>query len=133
MNLPQNYKYTKEHEWILVESEEGAISTIKVGITEFAQSELGDLVFVDLPKVGANLEKGKAFCVVESTKAASDVYAPVAGTVSEVNSELSNSPDLVNQSPYEKGWLAIIKDVKAEDLSELMSAEQYQSYLSTGH
>ena len=130
MGLPANYKYTKEHEWIEVKSDSASTVTVRVGITDFAQSELGELVFVDLPKVGASIESGKSFCVVESTKAASDVYAPVSGVISSVNQELANAPQLVNESPYENGWLAEVEQVSPDSLKDLMTAEQYEKFLS---
>jgi len=125
MTTPSNYYYTKDHEWIHIESENLA----KVGITYFAQSELGDLVFVDIPKVGTSISKGKAFCVVESTKAASDVYAPINAEVCETNASLTDKPELVNQSPYDSGWICKIKNYEKNDITTLMTAEQYDTYL----
>ena len=125
MEFPQDLKYTKDHEWIKIEGD-----LARVGITEFAQSELGELVFVDLPKVGKILEVGKAFCVVESTKAASDVYAPISGTVKEANSALESNPDLVNSSPYTDGWLAVIENFDKAAVEALMSASEYEQLLS---
>ena len=125
MEFPQDLKYTKDHEWIKIEG-----NLARVGITEFAQSELGDLVFVDLPKVGKVLEVGKAFCVVESTKAASDVYAPISGTVIEANSKLEANPELVNSSPYTDGWLAVLENFDASAVEGLMSAAEYEKLLS---
>jgi glycine cleavage system H protein len=131
MELPKNYKYTKEHEWLDVKGDAAAATvTVRVGITDFAQSELGELVFVDLPKPGAAIQNGKSFCVVESTKAASDVYAPVNGVISAVNTELNDAPQLVNESPYEKGWLAEVEQVSSESLAGLMTAEEYQQFLN---
>lgn len=125
MQFPSELKYTKDHEWVKIEG-----SLARVGITEFAQSELGDLVFVDIPKVGKTIEQGKTFCVVESTKAASDVYAPISGTVKEANTKLESNPELVNSSPYTDGWLAIIENFDAAAVQGLMSATEYEKLLS---
>jgi len=125
MNFPSEYKYTKDHEWIMVNGDE-----ITVGITEFAQSELGELVFVDLPSVGQTVNQGGALCVVESTKAASDVYAPIAGAVCAVNEKLQDEPGLVNTSPYQDGWMVKIKDFSAQEVSGLMSAEEYKTLVA---
>lgn len=125
MQFPSDIKYTKDHEWIKLEG-----SLARVGITEFAQSELGDLVFVDIPKVGKVIEQGKAFCVVESTKAASDVYAPISGTVKETNTKLESNPELVNTSPYTDGWLAVLENFDIEAVNSLMSADEYEKLLS---
>ncbi len=128
MNIPDQLRYTTEHEWVLLE---GNVAT--VGITEFAQSELGELVFVDLPKSGKEFKQGDIFCVVESTKAASDVYAPIGGKVKEGNSELSNSPTLVNTDPYGKGWIAKIENPNQADLAKLMSAADYRKIVEGKH
>lgn len=117
-------KYTKEHEWVEVSS---GIATI--GITHFAQAELGDLVFVDLPGTGKSLSKGETLCVVESTKAASDVYAPVSGTVKEVNTALKDQPELVNQQPYGNGWIAKLEGIKESELDGLMDEASYKSHI----
>lgn len=124
MNFPEDLKYTKEHEWVKVVD---GVAT--VGITEFAQSELGDVVFVDLPEADTALEQGGTICVVESTKAASDVYSPIGGKVIETNDKLENSPDLVNTDSYEDGWLVKLGDIKEADLDNLMSASEYQEYI----
>lgn len=124
MNIPGNLKYTKDHEWVKVE---GGIATC--GVTEFAQSELGDIVFVELPAAGKVVTQGQSFCVLESTKAASDVYAPIGGTVKEVNNKLSDDPTLVNSSPYENGWMVKLQGVKDADLNGLMSAEDYRKHI----
>ena len=123
-NVPDTLKYTKDHEWVLLEG-----STATVGVTEFAQSELGEIVFVDLPPVGKEVSKGGSFCVLESTKAASDVYAPISGKVKEVNSALSNEPTMVNSDPYKNGWLAKFENVSAADVAELMDAAAYKSHI----
>lgn len=124
MSIPGDLKYTKDHEWVRVA---GGVAT--VGVTEFAQSELGEIVFVDLPAKGKAVTAGSPFCVLESTKAASDVYAPIAGTVKEVNSALSEDPTKVNSSPYGDGWLAQLEGVSETELSGLMSAEQYAKHI----
>ncbi len=121
-----NIKYTKTHEWIKIEGDVGT-----VGISDFAQSQMGDIVFVDLPKPGTNVEKGKQVCVVESVKSASDVYSPVSGQIIEVNSELSNEPTLVNQDPFGKGWLFKIKISNNSQLSELLDKNAYEEFIKT--
>ena len=100
MNFPSNIKYTKDHEWVKVEGE-----FARIGITEYAQGELGDIVFVELPKVGSKLEQGKSFGTIEAVKAVSDLYAPVNGEVVELNKEVQDSPEVVNKEPYERGWM----------------------------
>lgn len=124
MEFPESYKYTKDHEWIRMEGDLAV-----VGITEFAQSELGDLVFVDLPKVGTTVKQHGTMCVVESTKAASDVYSPLTGTVSSVNEALSADPGLINRTPYSDGWIAKISGASAAELAGLMSAAEYKKLL----
>lgn len=124
MNFPEDLKYTKEHEWVRIE---GATATM--GITEFAQQELGEIVFVELPPVGKNYKQGESICVVESTKAASDVYSPISGGVKEVNAALANQPDLVNTSSYKDGWLVRFSGPNLAEAETLMSAAQYKSFL----
>lgn len=123
MEFPEELKYTDEHEWVLVENE-----LVTVGITDFAQDSLGDVVFVELPDVGTVLEAGKPFGVVESVKAVSDIYAPVSGEVVEVNEELPETPEVLNTSPYEDGWMIKIKISDASELNDLMDADAYQAY-----
>lgn len=125
MEFPEELKYTEEHEWVMLE-EDLAI----VGITDFAQDALGDVVFVELPEVGTVLEAGKAFGVVESVKAVSDIYAPVSGTVEEVNDDLVDTPEIINTSPYEDGWMIKIRMVDVADAEELMDAEAYQALIA---
>jgi glycine cleavage system H protein len=120
MAVPNDLYYAKTHEWLRIE-ETGAT----VGITDFAQSQLSDITFVELPDVGREVEAGDEVAVVESVKAASDIYAPVAGTIVEVNSDLEDSPDLINASPYDAGWLFKIELRKEEDVDNLMSGEEY--------
>ncbi|HEX9874098.1 MAG TPA: glycine cleavage system protein GcvH [Deferrimonas sp.] len=124
MEFPEEYKYTEEHEWVLVEDQ-----LVTVGITDFAQDALGDVVFVELPEVGTLLEAGKPFGVVESVKAVSDVYAPVSGEVIEVNEELPDAPETINTSPYEDGWMIKIKISDAAELDDLMDADAYQAFI----
>lgn len=119
-NLPNNLKYAESHEWVLVE---GDIAT--VGITDHAQEELSDVVFVDLPEVGAIIPVGDNVAVVESVKAASDIYAPVTGEILEVNEDLGNDPALVNTDPYGAGWLYKVKMTDPSELDDLMTAEAY--------
>lgn len=124
MNTPSELKYTKDHEWIKVEGE-----TATIGITDYAQSELGDIVFVDVDTVDEDLNEGDVFGSVEAVKTVSDLYLPVAGTVLEVNPELEDEPELVNTDPYGKGWIIKLKISDATDLSALLSAEDYQALL----
>ena len=124
MEFPESCKYTKDHEWVRMEGDVAV-----VGITEFAQSELGDLVFVDLPKVNAVVKQHGKMCVVESTKAASDVYSPLSGTVTSVNEALNGDPGLINRTPYTDGWIAKISEVSASEVAGLMSATDYKKLL----
>ncbi|BCR04131.1 glycine cleavage system H protein [Desulfuromonas versatilis] len=124
MEFPEDLKYTEEHEWVLLED-----GIVTVGITDFAQDSLGDVVFVELPEVGTMVEEGKAFGVVESVKAVSDVYAPVSGEVVEVNEDLPDTPELINTSPYEDGWMIKIRLTEPGQVDDLMDAEQYQAFV----
>ena len=121
MDLPERLKYTTTHEWIA----DNGDGTVTVGITGVATEQLGDLVYVELPKVGAKVAKGASIAVVESTKAASDVYAPISGEVVAANDELSASPGTVSESPYEKGWLFKLKVANKGEMSELMARDDY--------
>ena len=125
MNIPDNLKYSEEHEWVRTEGDEAV-----TGITDFAQHELTDIVFVELPAVGAELQKGGAMAVVESVKAVSDVYSPLTGTVAAVNSRLVDEPELVNNDPYGDGWMVRIKPAAPEEINELMSAGQYKQHIN---
>ena len=116
--------YSKDHEWILVQDTVGTI-----GITDYAQHELGDVVYVDLPEVGDTFEAGDPFGSVESVKAVSEVFCPVSGEVIEVNSKLEESPELINQSPHEKAWMIKVRITNPDELKELLSAEEYEEYL----
>lgn len=122
---PDNLKYSQEHEWVKLESGNKA----RVGISFFAQKELGDVVFVELPETGAAVKVGDSFAVIESVKAVSDIYAPVAGIVVEVNQALADSPELINVDSYEKGWIAIIEMGDATGLEQLMSAAAYKAHI----
>jgi glycine cleavage system H protein len=125
MNIPAGLRYSEEHEWVAVE---GGIAT--VGITDFAQEELGDIVFVELPNVGAALQRSKTLGVVESVKAVSDVYAPVSGTVTEVNAVLAEHPEVINEDCYGKGWMVRVTLSDAAEIDGLMTAEQYGAFLA---
>ncbi len=120
MATPNNLKYSEDHEWVKVDGD-----TVTIGITEFAQSELGDIVFVELPDEGDEIEKGEDFGSVESVKTVSELYAPVSGEVIEINEELEDSPELVNESPYEEAWMLKIKISDESQLDELMDAAAY--------
>lgn len=121
MSTPQDLRYSKEHEWVKIED-----GKARIGITHFAQDELGDIVFVELPQVGDELKKDQPFGSVESVKTVSELYAPVSGKVVEVNSELEDSPEFVNESPYEKAWMVLVEAPSEEDMSALMSADEYK-------
>ena len=121
---PENYRYTKEHEWVLVEGDTGT-----VGITDHAQEELGDIVYVDLPKVGSAIEQGKSLGSVESVKAVSDVYCPVSGEVTEVNSILTDKPELLNNDPHGAAWLIKLKLSAPAQAQSLMTAAEYEAYI----
>lgn len=124
MSYPETYKYTKEHEWVQVDGGAG-----KIGITNHAQEELGDIVFVDLPKVGTKLQKGDTLGSVESVKAVSDIYAPVSGEVIEVNELLTQSPEKLNSDPHGEAWLAKLTLTSPEEINDLLSADDYQKYV----
>ncbi|MGM0898698.1 MAG: glycine cleavage system protein GcvH [Bacillota bacterium] len=121
MSTPQELRYSKEHEWVKVED-----GKARIGITHFAQDELGDIVFVELPQVGDELKKDEPFGSVESVKTVSELYAPISGKIVEVNSELEDSPEFVNESPYEKAWMVVVEAPSEEDVNELMSADEYK-------
>jgi glycine cleavage system H protein len=125
MEFPEDYKYSKEHEWVLVE---GKVATI--GITDFAQDQLGDIVFVELPAVGDKVSKEDAFGVVESVKAVSDIYAPVSGKVIEVNDDLPENPEMLNEDAYGDGWIIKIEMSDADELNDLLSAAEYEEYVA---
>lgn len=120
METPSHLKYRDTHEWSLVEGD-----TITVGITDFAQDALGDVVFVELPAVGDSVDKGESIAVVESVKTASDIYAPAAGEVIDVNSDLETTPEKINESPYEQGWMFKIRLSDASQLEDMLDAATY--------
>lgn len=121
---PEHLLYTKDHEWVSVDGEIGTI-----GISKYAEQSLGDIVYVDVPKVGASVEAGKTLGSVESVKAVSDIYSPLTGEVTEVNADLATAPEKINEDPYEKGWLARIKFSAPDELKGLMNAADYAKYL----
>ncbi len=123
MNFPENLHYTKDHEWIKMDGEENAL----IGITDFAQGELGDIVYVDVSTVGQELAEGELFGTVEAVKTVSDLFLPVAGTILEVNADLEKEPELVNTDPYGKGWMIKIKIKNKADLDGLMDVASYKS------
>lgn len=124
MNFPTNLKYTKDHEWLRIEGDTGWI-----GITDYAQGELGDIVFVELPAVGSELEQGKTFGTIEAVKAVSDLYAPVTGEVVEVNKEVQDSPEVVNKEPYERGWMLKVKLTNQSELGALLDVDAYKKFI----
>lgn len=126
-NIPANLKYTKEHEWALVEGD-----MVTVGITDFAQSALGDIVFVEVPEIGSDLKLGSTFGVVESIKSVSDLYSPVSGEVTAKNSDVEGSPEKINQDAY-GSWLIKVKIKNASEINNLLTAEQYQEFCNSSH
>ena len=124
MTYPENFRYTKEHEWVNLDG-----GTATVGVTFHAQKELGDIVYVDLPKPGTKVEKGKSFGSVESVKAVSDVYAPVSGEVVEANEVLASSPEKLNEDPHGTGWLIRVRTAQPAEINDLLSAADYQTYV----
>lgn len=123
--IPAEFYYTKEHEWVRVEG-----ANCRIGVTDYAQNSLHEVVYVDLPKVGAKVAQMQSLGTVESVKAVADVYSPISGVILEVNSELSDAPELVNKSPYEKGWITVIRpDDLKRDLPALMRPEAYRDFV----
>ncbi|OUM86465.1 MAG: glycine cleavage system protein H [Bacillus thermozeamaize] len=122
MLLPKELKYSAEHEWVKAEG-----TRARIGITDFAQSELGDIVFIELPEVGDEVTAGEAFGSIESVKTVSDLYSPVTGQVVEVNKELEDNLEWVNESPYEKGWMIVVEMSDPSELERLLSAEEYEA------
>ena len=122
MEFPEGLKYSKEHEWVLVEG-----NTATIGITEYAQDSLGDVVFVEVPEQGTTVVAGDSFTEVESTKSVSDIYAPVSGTIAAVNEKLDDQPELLNSDPYGEGWICSIQYSDAAQLDELMVSEAYKA------
>jgi len=128
-NVPADLRYTKEHEWAKLEGDKA-----RIGITAFAQEQLGDVVFVELPKVGAKVTAMKTFGVVESVKAVSDLYAPLSGDVVEINADLPKKPEVVNADPYGQGWMIVVKLANAKEWDSLMSAADYEKLVAAaGH
>ena len=128
-NVPAELRYTREHEWAKVEGDR-----VRIGITAFAQEQLGDVVFVELPKVGARVRAMQTFGVVESVKAVSDLFAPISGEVVEVNADLAKTPETVNADPYGQGWMIVVAIADAKELDGLMTAEDYATLTETaGH
>jgi glycine cleavage system H protein len=125
MNVPDDRRYTRDHEWAKVED-----GGVRIGITDYAQDALGDVVFVQLPTVGASLDSGATLGEVESTKSVSDIYAPLAGTVSEVNGDLSDAPQRLNDDPYGEGWICVIEPSDSDSLSLLLDAEAYRRLIT---
>lgn len=121
---PDSFYYTKDHEWVKIDENEAT-----VGITDFAQKQLGDVVYVELPQSGVQLEFHQSFGVIESVKAVSDIYSPISGEVIEINQELNDSPELVNEDPHDKGWIIRIKIKDEGELDKLMSASEYEKFL----
>ena len=126
MGIPTELKYTKDHEWVRVEG-----TSATMGITDFAQSELGEIVFCELPPIGKEVKQGETVCVLESTKAASDVYAPLSGKVSQVNTALTEDPTKVNSASYQAGWLVKLSGINPSELASLMDAAGYEKHI--GH
>ncbi|PWK14273.1 glycine cleavage system protein GcvH [Tumebacillus permanentifrigoris] len=124
-NVPSNLKYSREHEWVKAEG-----NRVVIGITDFAQSELGDIVFVELPEVGAELTANATFGTVESVKTVSDLYAPVSGTIVEVNAALVDSPEKVNEATYEDGWMIVVELKDASELDSLLDAAAYNEHIN---
>ena len=127
MNIPRNLKYTKTHEWVRQQNDRTV-----VGITDYAQHEISDIVFVELPKVGQATVQGKAICVVESVKAAFDIYAPVSGTIKSINTALEADPSLANREPYGNGWFFELSPAHPEEFSSLLASDQYEEFVKEG-
>jgi glycine cleavage system H protein len=126
-SVPPDLLYTREHEWAKVEGDR-----VRVGITAYAQEQLGDVVFVELPKVGARVTQAKGFGVVESVKAVSDLFAPLSGTVAEINAELTAHPEVVNQDPYGGGWMIVLAPSEPAERANLLTAAQYEAFIAAG-
>ena len=122
--VPENLKYTKEHEWVKLDGNEAVI-----GITDHAQSQLGDITFIELPQKDNQIKQSESISTIESVKAASDIYSPVSGTITDVNSSLEDTPELINQSPYENGWICRVNVSDESELDNLMDAAAYEEYL----
>jgi glycine cleavage system H protein len=127
LDLPDNLRYTKDHEWARLE-EEG----IRVGITDYAQDQMGDIVYVELPSVGSSFARGEQFATIESVKAVAEIYMPVSGEVQQTNSTLNDSPELLNKEPYGGGWIVLLKASDPSELETLMSKDEYLEFLRSG-
>jgi glycine cleavage system H protein len=125
MEFPEELRYTKEHEWARLDG-----NRVTVGITDFAQEELGDVVYVELPQIGRTVETAGTFGVVESVKAVSDLYAPLSGTIVEANTKLEDEPELVNRSPYGEGWMIVMEATNLEEWQQLLTAADYRAYIA---
>lgn len=124
MNVPEELRYSSDHEWVRVED-----GRLRIGITDYAQDALGDVVFVDVPEVGRTVAAGESFGEVESTKSVSDIYAPVAGTIVEANADLADAPERLNDDPYGEGWICVIEPTDADAASELLDAAGYRALI----
>ena len=124
--IPSNLRYHQEHEWVRLEGKQATI-----GISHFAQDALGDIVFIDLPKAGTQISAGQQIGEIESTKTTSTIYTPVSGTIAKVNSDLKDHPEVVNSDPYGKGWMAVIDVGNSEEVEKLMTAAQYEAFLTS--
>ncbi len=124
MEYPKGLRYSREHEWVMVEDDDTGV----IGISDFAQNELGDVVYVEAPELGEKISKDDPFGAVESVKAVSDLYAPVSGTVTEINDALPETPELINEDPYGEGWIIKVKMSDVDELDDLMTAEEYEEY-----
>jgi glycine cleavage system H protein len=125
MSIPKELRYSEDHEWIKMEG-----NKVRIGITEFAQSELGDIVFMELPEVGDEITLGESFGSVESVKTVSELYSPINGKIVEINEELGDEPQFVNESPYEKGWMIVVELSDDSQIDNLLSAEKYEAMIS---
>ena len=125
MNIPENLKYTQDHEWVLLKDD-----TVTIGITDFAQSELGDIIFIEFPEPGDTFENEDSFGTVEAVKTVADLFSPVSGEVISINENLEDQPELINASPYEEGWLVKMKITDPTELDNLMNANSYKDHLS---
>lgn len=127
MKTPVELKYSRDHEWVKIEG-----TRVRVGITDYAQSQLGDVVFVEVPTVDSKIAVGAGFSVVESVKAVSDIYAPVGGVIVEVNETLTDAPEIMNEDPYGEGWLVVIEIADPADLNQLLSSDEYEKLIAEG-
>jgi len=125
MNIPAELKYSRDHEWVKIEGNHAT-----VGITDYAQSQLGDVVFVEVPEIDTEITVGTGFSVVESVKAVSDIYAPVDGKIVKVNDALTDTPEIMNEDPYGEGWIAVIKIADSVNLDHLLSSEEYEKFIT---